>query len=597
MLEEKFLFSLPDGDAGIVRKTVIKKFQADRTSYVSGDTITFRLQSQGMAIDPSKSFIRMHVSVAHPDIDTTGSYAAIQDDQKNRGLIASAGIAGAIKRLRTQSFNGTTLEEIEHYNTLSAIHDKFLVSQEAKENELSGEAWMPNANWNELESLKWDKVTNVMSAGVGLDAPAVVNQDESNVGDWQRRLRRHTESWTALTPSNLHGHTAGRDVCFQLRQSGIWGGKKIVPLQHLGQVTLEMQLESPDKVFQQIQWIDGESTTVDSCGPSRMAPVADNIPDATTGLTGADIPDAVALEYTVTKVEFVAYLVELSSAMQEAMDSAVASSGLPMAFDSFYVTSSVENAAGGGASTSILSKTNWPIYKSAANVRSVYTAYVPRGCTTGDAVYTAEAKSERSQDSFQLVKPGVTNWQYRLGTTNYPDFLVDSECIGMRLAMDALPKDKLVGKRTPSVPLDKYGYTNFLSCYGYALALNGAVPGKGLGGYLDTEARTGSELAGYGIRGAGVNAFLQGVSLESTEGVELSGQSTNSGNQLSLQSAYNETLESVNSNYVACAEVTMSGAGADGGDDARNALLEVFHVMRYTRLLLIQANRNVTIKE
>lgn len=605
-LEKKFSFTLPDGDAGIVRKTRIQRFQADRSSYTSGDTITFRLQSQGMAIDPKKSFIRMRVKASNAGMTAVSTAANLLANQRTRALIASAGIAGAIKKIRTISYNGVVMEEIEHYNTLSALHDTFLVSQEAKENELASEGWFPRARMEEIEALRldWISAASQTTAANVIAAPAISLHDAVTYSNWsgaQRRQARHTESWYTPFLTNLHGHSGGRDVAFRLRQSGIWGGDRIIPLQHLGQLTLEMLLEHPDRVFQQMQWTETRSDVSQAAAVGTITPFTQRlvpIGALESENPPSDITTSEAVDYTVTKVEFVAHMVELSAAMQEAMDSAVAGNGLPMFFDTYYITSSTEQAAAGGsASASILSKTNWPIYKSAANVRSVYTCYVPRGSAAG-AGYSASQDAERRQNSFEFIKPAATDWQYRLGTVQYPDFRVDSDAIGYHLAMDALPRDKLIGKSEPSVPLDRYTYSDFLSFRGNMLSMRDFVPGKGMLYIEEKNLPSGDGvMANIQVRESGVTAFLQGVSLESTPGVALSGQSTNIGNALSLESHYNETPEGIAGETLYPTRTLTQVSGVVGGDDGRLALLEVFHVMRYSRLLLVQANRNVVVKE
>lgn len=577
-LEEKYLYALPDGDAGIVQKDQLIRIQSDRTTYNGGDEVTFTLASTGMALDPEQCFI-------HATVTLTGAA-----NSEHTHWRMSAGSTGMLRSVETVGYTGTTLERIDNYNVIGALVDKVCLSDEDKKERLAGEGWdfVPDPK-HLISSLDYACLGFTPGTAAVRDMTLQLSTTANNAQGPYRDGVRYGQSFIN-----------GRDLCFRLRHSGIWGGKRLIPLQHLGQVQLKLQLEPVWKTFQQMEWStegkDGDSKTFEATAGCfrRLTPLQ------------AAVAADTSIDYTLTNVYMYCRAVKLSPAMEETMDEAVNSSGLPMHFDTWHISKET-------LPSNNLGKNTWEIGKSAANVRSILTAFNVRpgtkenngatdrsadGYATADAKSTVSNEGEIRQDSFQFIKPGITNWRYRLGTEYRPNYQVDSDIVGKELAMRAIPQDKCLSKKRADVRLDRYTY----QCLGY---INGAlvprgIMGIGVGAHVAFEQKTNvmDYLTGYigeagHAEGNRVDTFFCGVNMETTEGVPLSGKSTNAGTRL--------IFECDQTNTSTTGDTHRMGADVERGllhsAGSTWSYVDVFNCMRYTQLLLIQSNRNITVKE
>lgn len=593
-LESKFAFQLPEADFGLVNRRQTVRFAAKQNSYAPGATAEIEIQSQGGFIDPQESYFTAEIEV------TRTSGGVFNDTSSPEGKARSAavtfqlkyGVEGMIRRMRVLSYNGTALEDIQDYDVITALHDNVVDLKKCDPAEYESSGRPPCRDVSDLEvgSLPYIDITGAVDYITGVQASTADMElgttDDLPVG-YARRFRHYSEAFE---------QTGGKPVAWKCRASGLFGGKRVIPLPQLGSVNVEFTLAQAHECFQAMQMVmfpnggaaddsqyaetddakqeaDGKEvstntwatdTTWQQFHPAIMeyqGRRSDYYPDTSRDFNGA-------ISYSVKNLAFVASLVHPSQAMSEAVAQAVAKEGLPLFFDTFYTYAETLTVATAGAPH--LPKSSFEISKSAANARSVVTAFRSIQPTSQSLV----------TDRWRFLDPGVSGYQYRIGTSFEPQFVPSTVAVMYREALKAIPghvKEKM------GVPIQRYSWQNNERCWGATRGVGAVGPTRrnfrGVQNFSNVTSKN-SLVSNEEIP----DKFFLGANLESTPGVVLSGQSLNSGNTLVLE------LQTQNSAH--------SPGWQGGSTEAADAQsVAVTHMLRYTRLLLVMPNRNVVIKE
>lgn len=276
-------------------------------------------------------------------------------------------------------------------------------------------------------------------------------------------------------------------------------------------------------------------------------------------------------EYKVDQAAFVVDLVELSASMDAGLDNAIAAGGLPIHFPTYTIVPTTLAAGQSGAAT-------FQIPKSVANAITIYSVQIsddPSDKYMGGRLY-------------KYWQGGLSSWQYRLGIDYWPQYPITNEAEGLAETLKALPAQ---GNRPPTIPRYKYSWDNrtMLSWFHQQNTSNAVV--SSFASCQDSTAL--SKVQPYSAhRQLGAarmhdpDMFCIGVRLQTLPGVSMTGTSTNSGNQLSVDCIF--------SKYDSDTTIPFT----NGKHNSRQDVARIFyHILWYTRIVVLGASQNVVIKE
>ena len=587
ILEEKFEYQLPGGVAGVIRDRKTVKFPSNQRNYVSEDKISIVLNSNGLALDPVESYIQFKLQVPFAEDEyTNDTVTKAVDNQTGLGNIGHLinGTQSLVRRMRVLSYAQQTMEEIDMYNILSYTVEKAVCTDKWRA-ERTTEMYAPRdigySNGSGIPVFEYGGGANDFRTRVCV--PSLDTEGKFNVVTEEGALADPVNNQTFGTGLTqlLFDAAALRNgvtVTLKLRHSGLFGGKKIIPLQNLGQLVLEIDLERPHRVFRNLQLSYLDDTS--GMRPYVLPCVGGN------------------MQYNISEVFFVASMVQLSALMQQGIDSAIKNGGLPLAFNSVYSTFHAVNDASG----------SYAITKAAANAISVFTVqHLQRGAVGGSAV--SNKYTEAVYDAactFESIRANITAAQYRLGTTSYPEFVMSKWTEFYEEAMKAIPVPWWADKDKASIPRHQYALNEFHTArvaYQSGTMKNYATlkPSITMGAQdLSSVADCGKPHVALLDKTCSENSFILGTTLTSTTGVAMSGQSTNAGQQLLLNITQDSTPQIP---YVPTSnDIYTPGAGTASLDNwskitGQNRNRDMYNFMVYVRLVLIQPDMNVVIKE
>lgn len=601
VLQAKAMFEAPNGDGGMIRSRQMVKIASDQTSYSSRGTLRFIASSNGKAVDPSTSYMSFKLTVACSTM--LGEAKADFSGDPDELLYLPIGCQGLFKTVRTKSWGGTIIEDLGNYNIMAAFRDRLTLRPDDTELLVPGEMWPLN-----LSSILREKCfpgpqgDGVATGGTGA---APVN---STV------IERHDDLFMCAAYAQGLSLSRGVNLTYKVRHSGIWGGEKLILLKHFGQLTLELELDEIQNVFAYwrarrkvvnaaqaagTNFLEG-SYAPDTLHTSAADPVTaaafaaqlfgpnvnfSLLPESVPVGAGVDI-NAKVTAYTISEAYLLLDTVELSPSMDQGLDAAVLTGGLPIYFQTYYVTPTPIPARTVG-------QQSYTINKAVANVTAV----------TSVQVVTDSVLAKVGGLNYKFFSGGLSSWQYRLGVQYYPYFQVQKESEGLREAMKALP---IQGDRYSAIPRQKYSWHNgeMAQIYNSTLSILGVnsmmsvqtaysrvmlpqiIPTTASTAQTPTLA-TAAVLHARAQDGQLPDLFVVGVRMQNLPGIMMTGQSTNSGNQLTLECNFEATYS------VVSATKTNQEAGVNMQDFART----MYHFVWYARCITIQPNQNVIIKE
>jgi hypothetical protein len=526
-LEELVGFTLPEGDAGVIDDhTHVKIYPHGSNVFAPLQHMQFIISGNQMAFDPNESYIQFQLKVKN-----TGAVDATV--QALPWL--SGGTQGLVRAVTIKTMSSTTLEQIEPYNRLAVLCDRWGLDDQFVREDEPYELMTPSSRTAPTQN---STITNTAAADLVYDADQTVQPLTDGAGivnsSWYGELRKTYEPLDDTTGDAETGATYEPPyVKLKLRQSAILGGKKVFPLDVAGHLLVDIWLEEAAVAF---------------CNVTAKSFETDGKVDAITEQVNPIMTTtaATSITYEITNPSFNCRMVRLSPHMREAISGAVNKNGLPFTIDTWYMSHTAISANNVGRPADI------SIPKNVANVQAVL-AFMNLSDNETD-------KTDSQRDSFKTIHHGLDGFRVRWGTKYYPEYIASTTLEKYDLTKGAFPQ--LLARKMPGVSMFQYD------------------PQKtkifGQSQYTTSDTDTSGELWDTSC-----NRYALGVSMQNVKGLALSGVTTNSGNQITFQCDWDKTT-------------TTATAKANA---YRERLAELYCCIRYTRMLLFGPNQNVSVRE
>lgn len=605
VVRAKMLFSMPDGDAGLVRRRQNARVTPDKTSYGPGDVAVFVLASSGRAIDPTRSYFVFRLKCT---LGTT----------LNEVVYMPIGVQGLIKQVKTTNWGGVAIEDLLDYNIWAGFRDRLTVTPEDVDSFLLQEGWCPNlfpiTRANQFPSVAGNAIGTVHGSGVTYGQAALTGI----------RMPGHHDALAGMMTglSSLQG----KYYTYRLRHSGLWGKDRVIPLKQFGQLRIEITFDSIEEAFSIFKLpehavgnfaterveagkaniaaadIAGTSEAQIEAGLDTLGVIVNDVFSQAGSLatiqhapegSGSNIPwqgassgagqnstygiTAAVTNYQIDKLSFVVELVDLSASMDQALDQAVLNGGLPFHFTTYSVTKFSL------ASTTAAPKTgaeSYQLNKAAANMIAVNTIQIS----------DAAKDKYKGGRKFRFWQGGMSAWQYRLGVDYWPIYSITNNAESLRETLKSLPCQ---GDSVPRIPPYKYSWdNNEMANAFHNVAASPGTPNVNTFAEAYASAALGKVQPWISPSQGLLNSeyepdlYCIGIRLQTLPGVVMTGASTNSGNQLSLDVSWD---------LYANEDSTYPTLGRQNSRFDQNRIMVNF--LTYTRIVVLGPSQNIIIKE
>lgn len=575
-LVERFTFSLPDGDAGLVDEhRYVDFYPRGAADYEAGSRMVFHLEGNGLVLDPTESYIDFKLRVYDPVLTAANV---------RLGLIPvlPAGTSGLIKNVKITSMSSVELEYLQKYNRTGAVLDRWQLDDQWIRDEGPLELYPPNTHTvskegahtqatpvTSLSTSTWEKAAAYTAYVWHTENNASTKHDAGAYG----LSGEYHRMYTPLISDSAFS-TEGADCIIRLRHSDIFGKRTVVPLDELGHLRVEIELEDAAVALRYLRLRAYESDVKNSMGAVSYD-IAEL--DGITGTTAAP-------SYKLIGPVFRCRMLRLSPHMREAMNNATNNEGLPMVLNTWYTSST-----GITATHSTPPPNSYTIPKTVANAKSLIayvcladgswvapaagdhkvTTTIISGVTATDLASTRT--SEVWRDSFDTWHHGLDYYRVRLGTQYYPQNEAKTVTQKYMLTKNAIP---MKGKKMPGVPLIQYDHkrTDYAGLRRNYTGINDLVR-------VETSP----------------NRVVHGISLQSVPGLTLSGLTTNNGNQLCFEAKWDQINSNTSVTTGATTVVTENDIDVFNSQTWRPAT--IYYALLYTRLVVITKGHNVSIRE